>query len=323
MQPQDSQLRIRTTLAVFCLLITVASYSRASPPGFQWSGQDDLIELKENGRPVFSFQLEPKSLDGKFTRANYVHPLYDPDGEIVTEDFPPDHRHHRGVFWAWHQVRLNGTQLCDSWNCKDIQWLPPTESDSWLTKQAGTKSAKLTVVRDWVAPDPQAKNESLRVLRETVTITAWPLRESTRILDFDLRFQALIEGVTIGGSENTKGYGGFSPRIRLAEDVIFQGRKGILKPQPQAAIKGGPWVDIVRTLDGKKKGVAIMVHPSHPNFPLKWILRPNRSMQNAQWPGRKPVPVSTQTLTQLRYRLVLHNRELNRDELNALWKDFR
>ena len=323
MQPQYSQLRYRTTLAVFCLIITVASSSLASPPGFQWIGQDDHIELEENGRPVFSFRLAPKSLDGKFARANYVHPLYDPDGEIVTEDFPTDHRHHRGVFWAWHQVRLDGTQVCDSWNCKDIQWLPPTESGSWLTKQAGTKSAKLTVVRDWVAPDPQAKNESLRVLRETVTITTWPLRESTRILDFDLSFQALIEGVAIGGSENTKGYGGFSPRIRLAEDVIFQGRKGVLKPQPQAAIKGGPWVDIVRTLDGKKKGVAIMVHPSHPNFPLKWILRPNRSMQNAQWPGRKPVPVSTQTPTQLRYRLVLHNRELNRDELNALWKEFR
>ena len=26
------------------------------------------------------------------------------DGQVLTEDFPADHLHHRGIFWAWHQV---------------------------------------------------------------------------------------------------------------------------------------------------------------------------------------------------------------------------
>jgi AcrR family transcriptional regulator len=37
----------------------------------------------------------------KFRRSCYIHPLYGLDGEVMTEDFPVDHRHHRGVFWAW------------------------------------------------------------------------------------------------------------------------------------------------------------------------------------------------------------------------------
>ena len=53
---------------------------------------------------ILFYQRKPKSHHGKFQRANYIHPLYDLEGNVLTEDFPSDHRHHRGIFWAWHQV---------------------------------------------------------------------------------------------------------------------------------------------------------------------------------------------------------------------------
>ena len=58
---------------------------------------------------VLFYQAERKALpDGGAARSNYFHPLYDLDGQVLTEDFPKDHIHHRGIFWAWHQVRING-----------------------------------------------------------------------------------------------------------------------------------------------------------------------------------------------------------------------
>lgn len=62
------------------------------------------VLVKQGEEKVFFYQREAKSKDGKYPRANYVHPLYGIDGAELTEDFPADHLHHRGIFWAWHQV---------------------------------------------------------------------------------------------------------------------------------------------------------------------------------------------------------------------------
>ena len=66
----------------------------------------------EGDTKVLFFQAERKALpDGEAARSNYFHPLYDVDGNVLTEDFPNDHIHHRGIFWAWHQVR-HGSPGC-------------------------------------------------------------------------------------------------------------------------------------------------------------------------------------------------------------------
>jgi hypothetical protein len=44
------------------------------------------------------------------------------NGNILTEDFPKDHLHHRGVFWAWHQVLIGDKKMGDAWECRDFIW---------------------------------------------------------------------------------------------------------------------------------------------------------------------------------------------------------
>ena len=56
---------------------------------------------------------------------------------------------------------------------------------------------------------------------------------------------------------------------------------------------------------GVISGVTILVHPTSPGFPQRWILRQARSMQNPVYPGREPVPLSDEKPLTLRYRLVL------------------
>ena len=82
----------------------------------------DGLMVSENGKPVLYYQRKTKSLDGEFARAHYIHPLYDLDGRAITEDFPADHRHHRGVFWAWHQVWVGDRKIGDPWTTKDFAW---------------------------------------------------------------------------------------------------------------------------------------------------------------------------------------------------------
>jgi hypothetical protein len=66
--------------------------------GFTMEKNDEGAWIKEDGEKVLFFQAKTKSLDGTFPRADYMHPLYNVNGKILTEDFPRDHLHHRGSF---------------------------------------------------------------------------------------------------------------------------------------------------------------------------------------------------------------------------------
>ncbi|MGB1927644.1 MAG: DUF6807 family protein, partial [Rubripirellula sp.] len=76
----------------------------------------------DQGRLVLTYNAAHKNQNGKWDRANYLHPVNNLSGETMTEDFPKDHPHHRGIFWAWHQLWLNDVQLGDGWACKDFRW---------------------------------------------------------------------------------------------------------------------------------------------------------------------------------------------------------
>src|SRR5512141_1346076 len=62
------------------------------------------LELSENGKPVYVYNFGEMLAPGypeAMRRSSYLHPVYTPDGTVLTDDFNKDHPHHRGVFWAW------------------------------------------------------------------------------------------------------------------------------------------------------------------------------------------------------------------------------
>ena len=89
-----------TASAILTILTALAGYSTAAQHPIRIAETDQGFVITEGPEKVMIYQRKHKSLDGKYTRANYIHPLYGLDGEVLTEDFPRDHPHHRGVFWA-------------------------------------------------------------------------------------------------------------------------------------------------------------------------------------------------------------------------------
>lgn len=270
---------------------------------------DDGVTIQEGAKPVLWYQRSVKSLDGQWPRANYVHPLYDLDGNVITEDFPEDHRHHRGVFWAWHQVRVGEQKLGDSWICKRFIWdVKSVET----TATDGGPSIVATV--QWKSPDfVDEKGKPISVVREQTKISVHPRTNDYRLVDFQIELSALVDDVSIGGSEDVKGYGGFSPRIVLNDDQKFFSDSGELQPV-KTAIEAGPWINIS---DGQR-GLAVLASSANPSPNRRWILRRKRSMQNAVYPGREPVTLSQDEPAILKYRLVIHRGDLSRDDLVKL-----
>jgi hypothetical protein len=309
---------MKTAIAVL-LLFALAAPLAAGPVEIVQTG-DGYLFTEGDGTPVLFYQSRPTSLDGQYMRANYVHPLYDLDGNVLTEDFPADHPHHRGIFWAWHQVLVDGHKAGDSWMTEDFQWdveLVEVIPDDGV-------SAALEASVTWSSPQIQDDTGQPRPLvGETAIIRVHRAEPDYRMIDFEIRLLALQPDVYIGGSEDEKGYGGFSPRIRLPEDIRFVGQAGELTPEV-TAVRGGPWLDMTARFGpgDSTSGIAILQHPSLPGFPQPWILRSGNSMQNPVFPGRDPVSLSTEAPLVLRYRLIVHRGESNREQLQQWLQEY-
>ena len=290
-----------------------APSAKSVPPGLDAVEQPSGCLVTENGQNVLFYQRTAKSLDGQRPRAHYIHPLYDLDGRILTEDFPPDHLHQRGIFWAWHQIKVGEKSVGDSWGTRDFQY----DVTDLKVSRPDPDSIRLTATVLWKSPRwLDAGGGKKPYVRETTTVDIHAASSTARAIDFHIHLEALEDGLRIGGSNDEKGYGGFSPRLRFPRNLRFTGRNGIVQPK-ETAVDAGPWIDFSGSFGDTDdvSGVAILCHPSLPDFPSKWILRDKAGMQNAAYPGRVPVLVPREKPLDLRYRLIIHKGDEKQAEI--------
>lgn len=275
--------------------------------------------ILENNKKVLYYQKTTKALDGTYARANYIHPLFSLDEDTLTEDFPEDHYHQRGIYWAWHQLWIGDQWICDGWTTENMIW-DVTEVDAQV-QQDGTATLEIEVL--WKSPrwlDEQ--NNQKPIVKEQTTIKVFPEENDIRKIDFAIRLLALEENMRLGGSNDEKGYGGFSARIKLPSDMQFISQKGLITPQ-KTAIEAGPWMQFFGSFTGSNKsGLTIMCHPDQAGFPQPWILRQKDSMQNPVYPGNSPIHLSTSQPLELRYRIVIHRNELTKEEVDCLFEEY-
>jgi hypothetical protein len=281
---------------------------------------DGAFNVSEKGSKILSYRHKPVSLDGKYTRADYVHPLYDLNSSIFTEDFPEDHRHHRGIFWAWHQIFVGDKRLGDSWSLINFSY---DVSDVKIFN-IDSKSKAIQAKVYWKSSLwTDGHGEEKPFVEENATIRVFAAEPGMRKIDFEIKLLALEKGVRIGGSNNARGYGGFSPRIKLSEYTEFTDPNGSVTPKGNA-VDPAPWMDFSGRFgnDEKVSGLTVLCHKSTPGYPQPWILRSKRSMQNSVYPGRYPVGLSTEKPLALRYRLIIHNGDVNYADINKLSAEY-
>jgi len=304
------------SLLLITLLPVVAPAQ--TPPAWQAVRTAEGVWVQEGDTKVLFYQRRPRSEDGKYTRANYVHPLLDLDGEPLTEDFPADHRHHRGVFWAWHQVTIGGKAVGDPWALKDCGW---DIRDVQAESSDNAMSLRTTV--HWLSPLWRDASGAMKpFVLEQAVIRVHRAEKDRRLVDFEVGLTALQPETRIGGAAPMPGYGGFSPRLRLPKDVRFLGPTGEVEPLP-GPVAPSPWIDVVGTFTNDRiSGVAMLTHPTTPGFPQPWILRRRGSMQNPVYPGANPVALPVDRPTVLRYRLVIHRGAMQPEQFDRWQREY-
>lgn len=269
------------------------------------------LGLWEKDRPVLVYNHGVISHDGlreDRSRSSYVHPLYGIEGESLTDDFPADHQHHRGLFWAWPHIHVGGKEY-DLWLVKGIR----QEFGRWLARDTGPSGALLGIENSWMA-------DGRKLLTERVWLDVHPATRDSRIVDVTLVLEPGPEPVTLDGAPG-KSYGGLNLRFAPRHDLVITTPKG--NGPDDLLMTKLPWADFTAKFAAAPQatGAAILVAPEHPNFPPTWMTR-HYGILSVGWPGVTPQTLEPGRPTTLRYRVWIHRGQVDAARLDSLAEAF-
>ena len=299
------------TLASSTAAAPAASETAASP--FRFAEVDaQSLGLWEGDKPVLVYNhgvLSKPGVPERFARSTYIHPLHGLDGEVLTDDFPRDHYHHRGLFWAWPHVGVGGREL-DLWMLNGIE----PRFEKWLEKKTDPAGAVLSVENGWYAG-------AQKIMQERIRLQIHPAAADARALDMECEWIPVDKPVTLTGAEG-KSYGGLTLRFAPGTNTVItipSGRTGADLPMTNL-----PWADLTRLWAREQvtSGAALFVHPSHPDYPPQWLTR-HYGVLCLGWPGVKPATFKPGEPIRCRYRVWIHRGAADAARLKAAYQAYR
>ncbi len=270
------------------------------------------LGLWENDQPVLVYNhgvITSTNAPADRARSSYVHPIYGLDGEVLTEDFPKDHYHHRGLFWSWPHVKV-GEQETDLWMLTGIRH----QFERWLGREARSANAALGVQNGWFIGDR-------KVVEETVWLRVSPATAGGRAIDVELTWLPLKEPLTLRGAEG-KSYGGLTLRFapRTGETIITTPAGRSKADLPIAHL---PWADLSAHFAGANapSGAAIFIPPDHPDYPPEWLTR-HYGVLCVGWPGVKEQTFPPNKPIHVRYRVWIHRGVPDAGKLKQVYAEY-
>jgi hypothetical protein len=242
------------------------------------------ILITDAGKPVLRYnyrsvepgdrlnQIRPENLKYARARSDYIHPLYGLDGQELTLDWPVDHPHHRGIYWAWPEVDCQGER--GDLHALQRVYARPTEA---CRLQGGAGFAQIEATNLWWWEDKQP------IVREQVLIRAFREGPSGRNVDLEFHFSALQDNVAIA-RRGTELYGGLNIRLASVKDQqIFIPAEAVETKAAKA------WA----TLSGQFLGSAslaaltILQSRTNPDYPGDWVKYPELNWVQPTFPAAK------------------------------------
>lgn len=274
---------------------------------------------------VLAFQEEPApppnpKIAAYYHRGGYLHPVFTPAGTRVTGDYPPDHYHHHGIWFAWVKTEYEGRSP-DFWNVQDKLGRLDFKGveEIWSGPVHGGLTARFHSI-DILAPQPKA------VVDDHWEVRIYPVGQGgRRYWMFDLiSTQRIIGDSPLKLPEYR--YGGIGIRgheqwIGTGDKTRFltsTGERDRIKAHESRAV----WCHMGGLVDGKFAGIATLSHPRNFRSPEPMRVNPKIPFLNfapsqaGEWemrPGRNYL---------WRYRFIVHDGEPDQGWLDARWRDY-
>lgn len=226
-----------------------------------------------HNKPVFTYHIKevlpPPDSPAYYKRSGFIHPLYTPGGQILTDDFPSNHAHQHAVFHAWTNTTYKGKHV-DFWN--QHQKTGTVKNASVLRITEGPVFSELVTRQEY---------ESLEfgtVLAETWTIRIYNLSQQ---FIFDLSIsQENISADTLFLEKYI--YGGMAFRGSKQWDKFnknaFRQNWSLVTSEglkdSAANHTAAKWVMVTGDINGQPSTATVFNHPYNFRYPQKIRVHP-------------------------------------------------
>ena len=280
------------------------------------------VRLTFKGKPVWQYNYgvaAPPGAGELNATSGFLHPVWSPNGVIVTDWGPQDHYHHRGIFFAWTKTKW-GNLAPDFWNL--FAGSGRTRFEAFERLELHDDKAIMVVRHVWHA---KKGDEWVPVVSERWTVVTYaPKGDEPDYWVFDLTTE--LVNVTDEPLEIEEyRYGGLG--YRGARAWLDKTKREVLtsegKTLADADATDARWVLQGGVVDGQWAGLTLMDHPSNFAFPcrlrvadgfpyvgfapmrkLGFVMRPKESMR-------------------FHYRFVVHASKPTQQQLEEMWREFQ
>jgi len=280
--------------------------------------------MYSDDRPVIRYNsgmaYPPEGADSAYMRSGFIHPLYAPDGTVLTEIQPRDHFHHYGIWNPWTRTTFRGKEV-DFWNLAKKEG---TVRFAGLTAiNEGPVFGSIQVLHEHVAwPGSPGETAAMNELQD---IKVFSRNDGSYMIEIISRLSPVEELVL----EEYR-YGGFVMRATsdwTNRNSDFFTSRGF--DRDHADGERAEWCVVSGETNSGRAGILFMGHPSNYNHPEPLRIWPSDTgggegnhfinfspTRNTQWalePG---------TTYMLRYRMLVFDGDIEKDYATRIWKDF-
>ena len=290
----------------------------------------DAVHLaKRNGqlhfsigdRTVLHYQAEKSELprddlEPIYRRGGYIHPVVTPDGTVITDDYPHNHKHHHGIWFPWTNTIFEGRKP-DFWNMG--KGTGTVEFTGLHGQWSGPVHAGFSSSHQFV--DLIAKPRKI-ALTETWHVQVYATGQAYYLFELE-SVQRCAGGSKIRfpqyryGGLGFRGHGDWDGK----ENCFYLTANG-----EGDRIKGhttrARWCHVGGRTGGKWGGIGVLCHPDNFRFPQPMRIHPSEPFFNFAPAQAGHWEIKPDEDYVSRYRFVVSDGRADAELLERLWRDF-
>jgi hypothetical protein len=265
----------------------------------------------------------PEGVDTAFKRSGFIHPLWSPNGQVLTRIQPPDHYHHYGIWNPWTQVLFEGEKI-DFWNLAKRE--ATVRFANFVSIQSGSLFSGFEALHEHVV---FKKDGSEKIaLNELQSVRVYKPQDSEDyfIADFVIQLNCATESPVLILEYRYAGFGWRTTEAWNKDNSEVLTSEG--KTRKDADGSTARWCIVQGSIDEDYAGVVMISYPTNYNYPEPLRIWPETQngrgdmfanfcpTKNTDWllePGQKYV---------LKYRLLVFNNHLSKEKAEAAWQYF-
>lgn len=299
-----------------------------TPPLLHVAQRPGALVLQQQQQSILQYNFgtvePPAGSDTVFRRSAFIHPLWAPNGAILTNIFPnAGHRHHMGIWNPWTHTRFEGRET-DFWNVQKkegkvrfAKMLEITSGNVWCGFAA--KQEHVAFAKD--GSEKVAINETWKVRAYEATD-----KGARRRWDISSVFSCATDsGITLLQYRYGGGFGLRTTPSFTAQTSQVLTSEG--KTRKDADSTRARWVKITGTTPQGKAGLLIMNAPDNFDSPEPLRVWPENMEGGELMLNYSPTKMKSWQLHNgneytLTYRVMVYDGDLTPAEAELAWKDF-